>query len=169
MSEKKILWSSVSIRVPSEFITVDKNGKVNICPPLTKSGNVSKRNKKPSINIVSDDSINKVQIQNEGEYRTKSEPKSEPKETETMHQKMARLRSMRKTKIKTNPQEDKEQLEDRNKKSILNSFVSRVKTMNEDDRPTVLMKYNSMSVDLRDVFRSKYPNLYGKLNIKSKI
>ena len=62
------------------------------------------------------------------------------------------------SKIKTNPKEDRQQLEDRNKKSILNSFVARVKSMNEDERPTVLMKYNNMSSDLRDLFRNKYPN-----------
>ena len=109
MSENKILWSSVSIKVPSEFITVDSKGKVKIAPPLTKGGALSKRNKKPSINIVTDDKINKIQIQNEGEYKIKPNKytKKEIKENnnmgkednnkaESMHEKMARLRSMKK-------------------------------------------------------------------------
>ena len=109
MSENKILWSSVSIKVPSEFITVDSKGKVKIAPPLTKGGALSKRNKKPSINIVTDDKINKIQIQNEGEYKIKPDKytKKEIKENnnmgkednnkaESMHERMARLRSMKK-------------------------------------------------------------------------
>jgi hypothetical protein len=107
---QKILWSSVSIKVPSEFITVDSKGKVKICPPLTKSGGLSRRNKKPSINIVTDDKINKIQIQNEGEYKIKPDKytKKEIKENhsmgkednnkaETIHERMARLRAMRKS------------------------------------------------------------------------
>jgi hypothetical protein len=54
----------------------------------------------------------------------------------------------------------------RNKTSILNSFVKRVKEMNDEDRPIVLMKYNSLSSELKDLFESKYPNLTKKLKQK---
>ena len=60
----------------------------------------------------------------------------------------------------------KQVLEDRNKTSILNSFVKRVKEMSDEDKPIVLMKYNSLSTELKDLFQSKYPNLSKKLNNK---
>ena len=60
----------------------------------------------------------------------------------------------------------KQVLEDRNKTSILNSFVKRVKEMSDENKPIVLMKYNSLSSELKDLFESKYPNLTKKLKQK---
>jgi hypothetical protein len=57
----------------------------------------------------------------------------------------------------------KQMLEDRNKTSILNSFVKRVKEMTDEDKPIVLMKYNNLSSDLKELFKNKYPNLNKKI------
>ena len=57
----KILWNTVKIRLPPEFITVSKNGVVNIKPPLTKKNNISKTNQEPSIQIETGDT-NEVEI-----------------------------------------------------------------------------------------------------------
>jgi hypothetical protein len=90
---ENILWNTVTIRVPSEFISVDKNGKIKISPPITKSGAIAKKNKKPSINIVKDNTINKVEIVEGGEYkekeartRTKKQPSEKEKKTRTKKQ-----------------------------------------------------------------------------------
>ena len=67
----KLLWSSVVIKVPSNFISVNDKGKIFIKPPLNKKSNtISKAKGKPSIIIETDDNINKVVIANEGEYKT---------------------------------------------------------------------------------------------------
>ena len=61
----KILWNTVKIRLPPEFITVSKNGVVNIKPPLTKKNNISKTNQEPSIKIETGDT-NEVEIVQSG-------------------------------------------------------------------------------------------------------
>ena len=38
--------------------------------------------------------------------------------------------------------------------------------MSDEDKPIVLMKYNSLSTEIKDLFQSKYPNLSKKLNNK---
>lgn len=83
---EKILWSSVVIKVPSNFISVDSKGKVKISPPITKSGAIAKKDKKPSINIVKDNTINKVEIVEGGEYKEKevrTRTKKQPSEKKT--------------------------------------------------------------------------------------
>jgi len=61
----KILWNTVRIRLPPEFVTVSKKGVVNIKPPLTKKNNISKTNQEPSIQFESGDT-NEVSIVKQG-------------------------------------------------------------------------------------------------------
>lgn len=61
----KILWNTVKIRLPPEFITISKNGVVNIKPPLTKKNNISKSSKEPSIKIETGNT-NEVEIVQSG-------------------------------------------------------------------------------------------------------
>ena len=64
MSEK-ILWNSVKIQVPSDFITVSKTGQIRIKPPLTKKNRISTSNKKPAIELIPAD-VNEVSIIDQG-------------------------------------------------------------------------------------------------------
>ena len=68
----KLLWSSVVIKVPSDFISVNSKGKIFIKPPLTKSKNIAKSKGQPAIKIITDDTINSVEIAEQGEYRNAS-------------------------------------------------------------------------------------------------
>ena len=85
MSEK-ILWSSVKIQVPSEFITVTKTGQIRIKPPLTKKNRISTANKEPAIQLIPAD-VNEVSIIDQGTkesndtkiYQTKQKVKRELK------------------------------------------------------------------------------------------
>ncbi len=61
----KVLWKTVKIDVPKEMIDISKSGKVIIKNTLTKSNNVSKSNKEPSIIIKAKD-IDKPTIENTG-------------------------------------------------------------------------------------------------------
>ena len=48
----KTLWHTITIKVPAEMVEMTKTGKVSIKKTLTKTLNVSKSNKKPSIKLV---------------------------------------------------------------------------------------------------------------------
>ena len=126
---QKLLWNTVHIKVPSEFITIGKNGIVKIKPPLTRSKKIATTNKQPAIQLETSDNIDKVTIVDSGKtddaHVLKSNRKKSvnqkridiPQESaeknlmsgedvnraETVHQRMARLRSLRKTKLKAEP------------------------------------------------------------------
>ena len=110
----KIVWNTVHIKVPQEFITMGKNGAIKIKPPLTKTKKISSFNKEPAIQLEPAD-VEKVVIVDEGTTDTidnmkgkkKKETEAQKVETqsmgnedinraETMHERMARLRSLRK-------------------------------------------------------------------------
>ena len=68
---QKILWSSVKIQVPSEFITVSKTGQIRIKPPLTKKKKISTANKQPSIQLIPAD-VDEVKIIDQGTKETQN-------------------------------------------------------------------------------------------------
>jgi len=48
----KILWNTITIKVPPEMVNITKKGRVNIGNTLTKTNNISKRQKTPSIRLL---------------------------------------------------------------------------------------------------------------------
>ena len=73
MTSKK-MWSTIEIKVPSEMVEYNKKGKIMIKKTLTKTFNISKFQKKPSIKLVPSDS-NKVEIVNEGtDFKKEEKP-----------------------------------------------------------------------------------------------
>ena len=52
MDANKILWNSVTIRVPQTMFNVTPTGRIRLQNSLTKLNNVSKRRRIPSINLV---------------------------------------------------------------------------------------------------------------------
>jgi predicted protein tyrosine phosphatase len=92
--------------VPSDFITVTDKGMIRIKPPLTKKNRIAVSKNKPAIEVVTGNT-NEVKILNEGEHKDADEFKSKRKQTKSMfkelknkaedvHERMARLRAMRK-------------------------------------------------------------------------
>lgn len=61
----KTLWHTITIKVPSEMIELTKSGKISIKKTLTKTMNISKSQKQPSIKLVPSKS-NKPEIINDG-------------------------------------------------------------------------------------------------------
>ena len=61
----KLLWNTLTIKVPQEMVTFTKTGKVSIKKTLTKMHSVSRNQKQPSIKLIPSDD-NKVHIVNEG-------------------------------------------------------------------------------------------------------
>jgi hypothetical protein len=61
----KTLWHTIKLEVPKEMINITKNDKVVVKKTLTKTNNISKSNKEPSIKIIPGDT-NKPKIINDG-------------------------------------------------------------------------------------------------------
>jgi len=61
----KVLWSTITIKVPSEMVELTKSGRVSIKKTLTKSMNISKSQKTPSIKLVASN-VTKPEIVNTG-------------------------------------------------------------------------------------------------------
>ena len=61
----KTLWHTIKLEVPKEMVKITKNDKVVAKKTLTKTNNISKANKEPSIKIIPGDT-NKPKIINDG-------------------------------------------------------------------------------------------------------
>ena len=61
----KTLWHTIKLEVPKEMVNITKNDNVVVKKALTKTNNISKANKEPSIKIVPTDT-NKPKIINDG-------------------------------------------------------------------------------------------------------
>ena len=57
----KTLWHTIKLEVPKEMVNITKNDKVVVKKSLTKTNNISKANKEPSIKIIPSDT-NKPKI-----------------------------------------------------------------------------------------------------------
>jgi hypothetical protein len=61
----KTLWHTIESDVPKEMVNITKNDKVVVKKSLTKTNNISKSNKEPSIKIIPGDT-NKPKIISNG-------------------------------------------------------------------------------------------------------
>ena len=61
----KTLWHTIKLEVPKEMINITKNDNVVVKKTLTKTNNISKSNKEPSIKIIPGDT-NKPKIVSDG-------------------------------------------------------------------------------------------------------
>ena len=61
----KTLWHTIKLEVPKEMVNITKNDKVVVKKSLTKTNNISKANKEPSIKIIPGDT-NKPKIIDNG-------------------------------------------------------------------------------------------------------
>ncbi len=62
----KTLWHTIKLEVPKEVVNITKNDKVVVKKSLTKTNNISKANKEPSIKIIPGDTTNKPKIIDDG-------------------------------------------------------------------------------------------------------
>ena len=62
-----ILWHTINIQIPDKMLNISKTGKVTMKKPLTKTGNIARSNKEPSIIITTNHHIEQPQIINKGD------------------------------------------------------------------------------------------------------
>ena len=78
MDADKILWHSITIKVPRKMVNITNKGSVNLGNTLTKKNNISKRQKFSSIKLIPTDS-NIPQITAEGKEWNVNELKAQVK------------------------------------------------------------------------------------------
>ena len=61
----KTLWNTIKLEIPKEMVNLTKKDKVVVKKSLTKTNNISKSNKEPSIKIIPGDT-NKPKIISDG-------------------------------------------------------------------------------------------------------
>ena len=61
----KTLWNTIKIQVPEEMVNITKKDKITVKKSLTKTNNISKANKEPSIKIIPGN-VNKPKIISDG-------------------------------------------------------------------------------------------------------
>ena len=74
MSSRHLKWNTIKIELPEKMISETPSGRVGLRNPLTKSNNIAKSNKKPSVQVIIAD-VTKPTIIDEGiseEYHPKT-------------------------------------------------------------------------------------------------
>ena len=66
MDKNKVLWHTIKLRIPSEMISIGKNGVMTVKQSLTKKNNIAKRLKEPSVILESDPNITEAKIIDKG-------------------------------------------------------------------------------------------------------
>ena len=74
----KTIWNSISIKVPDSMVSIGKNGKITIKPPLTKKGAISNKNKMPAIKLITAN-ISAPEIVPSGDKHNTDEITTKPK------------------------------------------------------------------------------------------
>ena len=82
----KTLWNTIKIEVPNEMVNITKNDKVTVKKSLTKTNNISKSNKEPSIKIIPGD-VNKPKIISDGKEWNVEELKIRMKKSKDLSKK----------------------------------------------------------------------------------
>ena len=83
----KTLWNTIKIEVPNEMVNITKNDKVTVKKSLTKTNNISKSNKEPSIKIIPGD-VNKPKIISDGKEWNVEELKIRRKKAKDLSKRM---------------------------------------------------------------------------------
>ena len=83
----KTLWHTIKLEVPKEMVNITKNDKVVVKKSLTKTNNISKANKEPSIKIIPGDT-NKPKIIDNGKEWNIEELKIKMKKAKELGKKM---------------------------------------------------------------------------------
>jgi hypothetical protein len=91
MDANKILWHTITIKVPKTMVNITKKGRVNVANTLTKTNNISKREKMPSIRLMPSKD-NRPHIIAEGKEWNVNELKARVKQSNALAKKNKNVR-----------------------------------------------------------------------------
>jgi hypothetical protein len=133
----KTLWHTIKLEVPKEMVNITKNDKVVVKKSLTKTNNISKANKEPSIKIIPGDT-NKPRIISDGKQWNIEELKIKMKKSKELGKK------------NDGKEYKKEMTKDKAAKIITNEINSRAKLNKADEY--LQFKKNSLE-ELKTIFK----------------
>ena len=133
----KTLWHTIKLEVPKEMVNITKNDKVVVKKSLTKTNNISKANKEPSIKIIPGDT-NKPKIISNGKEWNIEELKLKMKKAKELGKK------------NEGKEYKKEMTKDKAAKIITSEINSRAK-LNRADK-YLQLKNNSLE-ELKTIFK----------------
>ena len=65
--------------------------------------------------------------------------------------------------IKKSYKEKREEIMKINQINVITTFIKRIKTMEDDDKPLMKMKYNGFNQSIKDIIKKDYTKYYNKL------
>jgi hypothetical protein len=145
----KTLWHTIKLEVPKEMVNITKNDKVVVKKSLTKTNNISKANKEPSIKIIPGDT-NKPKIISDGKEWNIEELKLKMKKSKELGKK------------NEGKEYKKEMTKDKAAKIITNEINSRAKLNRAD-------KYLKKKKEIEDITENKKYTLDQLKNVTRRI
>ena len=133
----KTLWHTITLEVPKTMVNITKNDKVVVKKTLTKTNNISKANKEPSIKIIPGDT-NKPKIISDGKEWNIEELKLKMKKSKELGKK------------NEGKEYKKEMTKDKAAKIITNEINSRAKLNSAN--MYLQLKNNSLG-ELKTIFK----------------
>jgi hypothetical protein len=91
MDKNKVLWHTIKLRIPSEMISIGKNGVMTVKQSLTKKNNIAKRLKEPSVILESDPNITEAKIIDKGDVENVNEIKERQGKLKRIRKKLETL------------------------------------------------------------------------------
>jgi hypothetical protein len=144
----KTLWHTIKLEVPKEMVNITKNDKVVVKKSLTKTNNISKANKEPSIKIIPGDT-NKPKIISDGKECNIEELKLKMKKSKELGKK------------NEGKEYKKEMTKDKAAKIITNEINSRAK-LNKADSYLKKKKKKEDFIEKIKLFKKPIRNYFKK-------
>ena len=91
MDKNKVIWHTIKLKIPSEMISIGKNGVMTVKQSLTKKNNIAKRLKEPSVILESDPNITEAQIIDKGDIENVDDVKVRQGKLKTIRKKLETL------------------------------------------------------------------------------
>jgi predicted metallo-beta-lactamase superfamily hydrolase len=151
----KTLWHTIKLEVPKEMVNITKKDKVVVKKSLTKTNNISKSNKEPSIKIIPGDT-NKPKIISDGKEWNVEELKIKMKKAKELGKK----NEGKEYKKKTNIDEKFRKFKDENVAFTNDTRVEKTQGSNGLKYPKKRIFFDNKSRFEKKLFYGTVPNYH---------
>ena len=157
----KTLWHTIKLEVPKEMVNITKNDKVVVKKTLTKTNNISKANKEPSIKLITGN-IDKPKIISDGKEWNIEELKLKMKKAKDLGKK----NEGKVYKKKNNIDEKFRKFKDENIAFTNGTIVSKTQGSDGFTYPRNRIFFNNKSKFEKKLFYGAVPNYHFEGNLK---